>query len=47
MVALSWLGSSDQEMLLSEIDWPSPYVQQIQRLVRISLTSLDALDGGW
>jgi hypothetical protein len=42
------LALSEKEILLTEIDWPSGarYLQEIQRLVRISLANLDSYDGG-
>jgi hypothetical protein len=46
-VFLDVMAVSASEVLVDEIDYPSGYTQGIQRLVRLDVTRLDALEHAW
>jgi len=46
-VFLDVMAISPGELLVDEIDYPSGHVQEVQRLVRLDLTRLDALEHAW
>jgi hypothetical protein len=46
-VFLDVMAVSSSEVLVDEIDYPGGYTQALQRLVRLDLTRLDALEHAW
>jgi hypothetical protein len=46
-VFLDVMAVSASDVLVDEIDYPSGYTQGIQRLVRLDVTRLDALEHAW
>jgi len=46
-VFLDVMAMSPGEVLVDEIDYPNGYLQEIQRLVRLDLMRLDALEHAW